>query len=319
MSGLGQWLRSLVRGEGEGANVSASPDSAETSSVDAAVVDAAPAAVKPEIVAPDAGAPRANGCGAFRVGYVTDRGVSRDHNEDAVLVLTGQVVAAPSSPDFGLFIVSDGMGGHRKGEAASSLAVRTVASQLITQVYVSLLAGEDRQANQPALSDIVRDVVVQANHAVNQKLAGSGCTLTCAMVLGGRLFIGHVGDSRAYLWRAGGGLEQLTRDHSFVKRLIEVGQLTEEDAASHPRRNILYRAVGQPEDLEVDVVTRSLKRGERVLLCSDGLWNMVSQEVIGELTSLEDPQVACRALVDAANAAGGEDNISVVLVEPAVD
>lgn len=256
--------------------------------------------------------------GTFRVGSRTDPGKVRDHNEDAVLSLTSHLDMTPTSPDFGLFMVADGMGGHQNGEAASALALRVSASQLVSQVYVSLLSGADRGANQPALTDVMRDAVVHANRVVGQELPGSGCTLTCGMVVGGRLFVGHVGDSRAYLRKDDGTLVQLTRDHSFVNRLIEVGQLSAEDALDHPKRNVLYRAIGQPEDLDVDVITRALKSGERLLLCSDGLWNLVSDDAIGEMAGMADPQAACEALVDAANAAGGTDNVSVVIVELAL-
>jgi protein phosphatase len=139
------------------------------------------------------------------------------------------------------------------------------------------------------------------------------------MAVGERLFVGHVGDSRAYIRKQDGSLVQLTRDHSLVSRLIEVGQLAEEDAIHHPQRNVLYRAIGQPDELTVDVVTRSLAPGDRLLLCSDGLWNMVADQTTREIAGSAEPQAACAALVAAANAAGGNDNISVVIAELMVD
>ncbi|MBN1248914.1 MAG: serine/threonine-protein phosphatase [Anaerolineae bacterium] len=316
MAALNRWLRDLFGG-GRGSEGAASVGPTR-GAVPSTVLETAPGLEirEPVSLLPSDGGPVAGDVtGAFRVGSKTHTGKVRDHNEDAVLVLTSHLDATPTSPDFGLFMVADGMGGHQNGEAASALALRVSAGQLVNQVYVSLLAGADRGANQPALTDVIRDAVVQANRVVSQRLPGSGCTLTCGMVVGGRLFIGHVGDSRAYVRRADGSLVKLTRDHTFVNRLIEVGQITAEDAVQHPQRNVLYRAIGQPEDLEVDVVTRSLAHGDRLLLCSDGLWNLLPDKAISDLASLADPQAACDALVDAANAAGGIDNISVVLVE----
>lgn len=257
--------------------------------------------------------------GCMRVGSRTDSGRVRDHNEDAVLVMLSHLDVTPTPSDFGLFMVADGMGGHQKGEAASALALRIAAEHLVGQVYVSLLSGADRGANQPVLTDVVRDAIVHANRIVSRELPGSGCTLTCGMVLGGRLFIGHVGDSRAYIRKAGGDLVALTKDHSLVNRLIEIGQLSADEAADHPQRNVLYRAIGQPESLDVDVVTYPFASGDRLLLCSDGLWNLVSDAEISEMAGASDLQSGCDALVEAANAAGGIDNISVVLVALTLD
>jgi protein phosphatase len=253
--------------------------------------------------------------GTFSVGWLTDVGRVRGHNEDALYVFTAEHEASNPVPPFGLFVLADGMGGHQSGEIASSLAVRVSASQLMSQVYLPILSGYDRGADQPSLTEVVREAMSQANRLVTQDLPGSGCTLTCGMILGDRLFIGHVGDSRAYLLRSGGALKQLTKDHSLVNRLIEMGQLTEEEAAVHPQRNVLYRAIGQGGSLEVDVYTYPLKSGDQLFLCSDGLWGMVEEaEIIREIEAADTPQAACEQLVAAANAAGGVDNITVILV-----
>jgi protein phosphatase len=230
------------------------------------------------------------------------------------LVFVGHQDADEAVQAFGLFMVADGMGGHQNGEAASSLALRISAGQLISQIYLPLLSGSSHDANQPALTDVVRDAVFRANQVVMRNVPGSGSTLTYGMVLGNRLFVGHVGDSRAYLLREGDAPKRLTRDHSFVNRLIEMGELTEEEALVHPQRNVLYRAIGQPENLEVDVSTHLLESGDRLLFCSDGLWNMLDEsEIWAMLDQGADPQVICEQLVDAANAAGGNDNITVIL------
>ncbi|MGC9349386.1 MAG: PP2C family protein-serine/threonine phosphatase [Anaerolineae bacterium] len=254
--------------------------------------------------------------GAFVAGWKTDAGRVRGHNEDALLVFVSHQDASQAAPPFGLFMIADGMGGHSHGEVASSLALRVAASQLISQIYLPLLAGTERGANQPALTDVVRDAVTRANRAVNESYPGSGSTLTYGMVLGDRLFVGHVGDSRAYLLRRGDEPRRLTKDHSFVNRLIEMGQLTEQEALAHPQRNVLYRAIGQPEHLEVDISTCALQSGDCLFLCSDGLWNMLEEpEMWAMIEAYREPQSTCEQLVEAANAAGGNDNITVVLAE----
>jgi len=256
---------------------------------------------------------------AFHTGWLTDVGSVRGQNEDALLVFMGQHDANDDGqpvPPFGLFMVADGMGGHQKGEIASSLALRVSASHLISTVYLPLLSGLERGANQPALTDVVREAVSQANRSVARELPGSGSTLTCGLVLGSRLFIGHVGDSRAYLLRDGASPQRLTRDHSFVNRLIEMGQISEEEAIVHPQRNVLYRAIGQTDGLEVDVTTNALQDGDRLFFCSDGLWNMMDEAAIwGILSETREPQEACMRLVGAANTAGGNDNVTVVYTQ----
>ncbi len=254
--------------------------------------------------------------GKFSVGWQTDVGRVRGHNEDALFVFTGEQDASNATPSFGLFVLADGMGGHQAGEVASSLAVRIVSAHLISQVYMPLLSGLDRGADQQSLVEVMREAITQANRLVTQDLPGSGSTLTCGLVLGDRLFVGHVGDSRAYLWRAAESFQQITHDHSLVNRLIEIGQLTEEEAATHPQRNVLYRAIGQGGGLEVDISTSTLQGGDSFLLCTDGLWGMLGETEIARLIANEaTPHEACRQLVNAANAAGGNDNISVILVK----
>ncbi len=254
--------------------------------------------------------------GAFAVGWATNVGLVRDHNEDALLVAAIEQDANNAVPAFGLFMVADGMGGHQSGEAASSLALRIAGSQLLSQVYLPLIGSIERMSDQPSLTDMVREAIAQANRVVTRDLPGSGCTLTCGMILEDRLFVGHVGDSRAYLLRPGQPPQQLTRDHSLVNRLVEMGQITQEEGNAHPQRNVLYRAVGQGSALEIDVTTHALSPGDRLLLCSDGLWGFVAESKIWHLIQqAATPQQACAQLVEAANAVGGNDNISVILVE----
>lgn len=248
------------------------------------------------------------------VGTAQSTGIERSHNEDALLILTGTAIGQETLPEFGLFVVADGMGGHRSGEVASAISVRSVARDLTQKILLALLNLED-EIDVPPLQDLLREALEQANRAVVEQVPGGGTTLTVAVLLGHQLTIGHVGDSRAYII-ANGATEVITRDHSLVERLRELGQLTQEEAARHPQRNVLYRAIGQGANLEVDVVTHPAPNGGHMLLCSDGLWGVIGDEYILDIISnSHNPQEACREMVRAANAAGGPDNITAVLVQ----
>ncbi len=227
-----------------------------------------------------------------RVGATTDVGRVRDHNEDAFLV----------AEDLGLIAVADGMGGHRGGEVASATALEALR--------IAFLAGAE-----------IRDAVQAANEAVHDQsvadpnLRGMGTTLTAGALTDGSFVLGHVGDSRAYLLRAG-QLERVTTDHSLVEELIRAGELTEAEAEVDPRRSQITRALGLDSGVEIDVVEVDLVNGDRFVLCSDGLTNMVSEkELATHLLETDDPQDVTRGLVDAANAAGGVDNITVVVID----
>jgi PPM family protein phosphatase len=249
----------------------------------------------------------------LRFGQSTDVGMVRTNNQDAVLSFFYTSRSAEERPDFGLFIVADGMGGHHDGEKASAMTIRTVAAQITNNIYLPLLNGgiEDR----PPLSEILVEAVQKANSDVISQVPEGGTTVTAAALIGDLAYIVHVGDSRAYLITKD-GLEQITRDHSLVQRLIELDQLTSEEAAGHPQTNVLYRAIGQSETLEVDAITRRLPPNSRLLLCSDGLWNQVKDKELGEIVMAHDnPQEACDKLVALANTRGGTDNITAILLQ----
>lgn len=251
----------------------------------------------------------------LRAGFATHVGRVRAHNEDALLVIESSYTGEDDLEPFGIFIIADGMGGHQAGEVASSLAARSVGSRLVRDVYAPYLLRGTLIDDQVPLVEALQSAVDTANRLVAQQVPGSGTTLTCALVMGTRAYIAHVGDSRAYLYY-NQQLTQVTRDHSYVDKLVELGQLSAEAAAVHPQRNVLYRAVGQGEQLETDIVPIDLQPGGRLTLCCDGLWGMVSEAVMQAiLASAPSPQDACNELVAAANEAGGRDNITVVIVE----
>lgn len=252
--------------------------------------------------------------GRILVGTAQSTGMERSHNEDTLFVMQGNSEGEGSLPNFGLFIVADGMGGHRAGEVASAISVRKVAHR-ITQDTILHLFDEQNSAEIPPIQDMVRKALEVANEAVVERVPGGGTTLTVALLLGNYLTIGHVGDSRASII-SDNGSKAITRDHSLVERLLELGQLSEEEAASHPQRNVLYRAIGQGTKLEVDVVSHPIPSNGYMLICSDGLWGVVDEDDIqGIILNSSHPQIACEQLIQAANAAGGPDNITAVLVQ----
>jgi serine/threonine protein phosphatase PrpC len=243
-------------------------------------------------------------------------GEVRRHNEDTALIITSAHDGETALPTFGLFVLADGMGGHQAGEVASSLAARVVAHHIVRQFYLPILISQEHDTYQPALNEVLVAAVQAANNAVAEQVPGGGTTLTCALVLGPRAYFAHVGDSRAYVVTEE-GLDQITHDHSLVDRLVELGQLTRDEAAIHPQKNVLYRAVGQSGLLEVDTPVCTIPHGGCLLLCSDGLWSIVSEaEMLNIVTTAPSLQAACESLVAAANRAGGPDNVTAILAKP---
>jgi len=241
-------------------------------------------------------------------------GLQRDHNEDALFSLTTILACKEGNIPFGLYIVADGMGGHQYGEVASEIATRAMAEHLIRNLYTHLFSVEYQPPEAP-LQELMLTGVMKAHDAILQNVTGGGTTLTTVVIFGNQMTIAHVGDSRVYSISLGGRMKALTRDHSLVRRLEELGQLTPEEAAVHPQRNVLYRALGQGEPFEPEIITAPIPQSGYLLICSDGLWGVVPEEQLGE-TVKNAPTLhqACQEMVDAANAAGGPDNITAILV-----
>lgn len=215
---------------------------------------------------------------------------------------------------FGIFIVADGMGGHLNGEIASQYAARTMGEYLISKFYMRFLTGR-RDDEEKSIQEVMEDGVTEAHRAVVRNAPGGGTTLTAAMVLGDQVTVSHVGDSRAYFIYPDGRVQVITQDHTLVKRLQALGQISEDEASNHPQRNVLYRALGQNEPFRPDINTHSLPRNGYMLICSDGLWGSVPEDEIRRITLEESqPFQICKNLVSAANSAGGPDNISAVIV-----
>jgi serine/threonine protein phosphatase PrpC len=226
-----------------------------------------------------------------RFGVATDIGRARERNEDSYLA---------EEP---LFAVADGMGGHRAGDVASALALETLGAIRDSGSW-GRLSDQVREANR----------VVYERSAEDRELEGMGTTLTAVVAEDRSVRLVHVGDSRAYQARDG-RIQQLTQDHTVVERLVREGRITAEEAEFHPQQSMLYRALGVEETIPVDEASIDVEAGDQLLLCSDGLTRMVREdEILAILESAPDPQTGADRLVEAANRAGGLDNITVLVL-----
>jgi PPM family protein phosphatase len=248
------------------------------------------------------------------VGCGHSAGQQRDHNEDSMFTITTTLVSDATQINFGLYIIADGMGGHQHGEIASGVAIRAMVSHVMRKIYVPYFSLSASQPDE-SLQEIMKEGVYEAHRAILRHAAGGGTTLSAALIMGDQMTISHVGDSRAYVIHSDGHMQVITRDHSLVKRLEELGQITAAEITTHPQRNVLYRALGQGEPFEPDISTFPLPRSGFLIICSDGLWGVVPEkEIFNIIASAPTPQQACQKLIDAANDAGGPDNISVLLI-----
>ena len=246
----------------------------------------------------------------------THAGQVRQRNEDSFLALDASYFGNGGLVGLALFVVADGMGGHQDGDVASLLAARVAATHIAQDVFVPFLAGEAQSSQHRPLTETLTRSVQAANDAVCRKVPQAGTTLTLALVLGDSVHLAHVGDSRAYVL-SDGRLQRITQDHSLAARLVQMGRAasaSQETLATTPR-NILYRAVGHTEAVEVDIHMHRFSHGDRLLLCTDGLWGKVTDvEICGILTQAPDVQTAVEQLLKMATERGGEDNMTALLV-----
>ncbi|GLV58399.1 hypothetical protein KDH_52320 [Dictyobacter sp. S3.2.2.5] len=279
----------------------------------------------------------------------TDVGKQRDQNEDYAY----KRVESSEDGDRGLFIVADGMGGYKAGEVASKLAVETISKALdffFKPVHDQPTIKLDKAALDPnktvkvnatpanaptgqktqklpetqavsLIGEQLSAAIQQANKAIvsygekKSSARGLGSTVTAVLIQNNQAYIANVGDSRTYLLR-GNKLAPVTRDHSLVARLVESKQIEPDDVYTHPQRNLIYRSLGAGhKHVEVDIFNQQLEPGDKLLLCSDGLWEMIRhQDLLKALEEQNSPQTICDTLIDLANANGGEDNISAIVV-----
>jgi protein phosphatase len=251
----------------------------------------------------------------LHVGRRTDVGRVRQSNEDSLLALelvwSNTSVGRPA----GLFVVADGMGGHEGGEIASGMLVQAIARLAVAEWLPRLAEGEAQDDHGEWLAGAIQSANERIYDWARQAGLEMGTTIVAALLTGDRGHIAHVGDSRAYRIN-GAGPERLTIDHSLVESLVVANQISREEARDHPQVNVIYRTIGDKEQVEIDVSPVRLARGDALLLCSDGLTGMLTDESIHQIVSAAaSPQAACDALIDAANKAGGEDNITVMIIK----
>jgi serine/threonine protein phosphatase PrpC len=252
---------------------------------------------------------------ALSVGYRTDVGQERSLNEDSLLTMHIAPVHRSISTPMGLFVVADGMGGHSAGDVASQMAIQAVQQRAVDGIWSPLTTGNPL----PDPREWLAATMQVANQSVfeQRKAAGTdmGTTMVMALVVGDMATIANIGDSRAYLLTQD-KIVQITTDHSLVERLVATGQISREEAAHHPQKNIIYRVIGDKHQAEADIFPQPLAASEALLLCSDGLSGMVPDSQMWRIwRTATSPQDACDRLVEAANQAGGMDNISVIIVQ----
>lgn len=239
---------------------------------------------------------------------MTDVGVKRTNNEDNYLI----------NEELSLFVVCDGMGGHAGGEFASAIAVNTVEEVLANLETSPEIEAAREDGSIEVMRERLRYAIRLAGKRIFEKAAaepayhGMGTTCLVLLVDGANAFMAHVGDSRGYLIRDG-RIEQMTEDHSLVNERIRAGLLTPDQARNHKLKNIITRSLGYQEDVEIDIQVRAVRRGDKFLLCSDGLSNLVEPAEMGEVIRSMGPQDAARHLIQIACERGGDDNITAII------
>lgn len=234
----------------------------------------------------------------------SDIGMVREMNQDNYFI-------SDPNDEIKLFIVADGMGGYKGGEIASALAIESAKSYIKNNF-------EETNREKEKILDLIKNAIEYANMIVYEKskeveeLNGMGTTMDVVIIQSGRLYIGHVGDSRVYRLRKD-FFRKLTTDHSYVEQLVRQGNITKEEAYNHPKKNMLTKALGCTAFVEPDVMVKGFQKDDILLMCTDGLTNMVRENEICEIIK-ENPESACDVLVNKANENGGQDNITAVII-----
>lgn len=251
----------------------------------------------------------------FVVGTGTHVGITRNQrpNEDSLFALQGSQTHELDMQTFGLFAVADGMGGHAYGREASRLVIHIMSNTIMPMLLGNAELGED------TLLELLLESVQRANGAMyqfnQQHAVNMGTTITAVLIVGTTAYVANVGDSRTFLWREN-RLTQVTDDHSVVARLVNAGTIAATDVYTHPKRNQLYRNIGRKPEVEVDIFTVPLQPHDKLLLCSDGLWEMVHESALQRImsTPVTIPCQTIDALIEAALHGGGKDNVSAIVV-----
>jgi protein phosphatase len=244
------------------------------------------------------------GSGLVKFSGKSDKGISRRQNEDAYCIIGGE----DGEPL--VLAVADGMGGHKAGDVASRMAIEAIRESMASEpLDVSSFAG---------VAARLKKIIWTANDRIfrkslaDQDCAGMGTTLVVAVVTGGAAILAHVGDSCAYLFR-GNAITKITTDHTYVEELIKIGSLTQEEARLHPKRNYITKAVGCLGSVEADIYNVSVMQSDRIVLCTDGLSKMLSDdEILETVYSSSDPEEICAKLIERSNSKGGYDNITAL-------
>jgi len=248
----------------------------------------------------------------METGYSWDTGLLRELNEDSVLCTTFDLRTHVGTTSAGLFAVADGMGGHNAGEVASDLATRTLHTECIAALHaksaaapLQILGAAFKKSNKKVLDS-----------ATEAELKGMGTTLTAALVIGGDLYVAHVGDSRCYIINQRETL-QVTHDHSVVQEMVDTGIITPEEARTNPHKHEITRVLGYNRNVTPDLFYVKLYAGDNLLLCSDGLCGVLpSSQIAQTVNNAANPDQACSDLTAQANLAGGPDNISAIVIRP---
>jgi serine/threonine protein phosphatase PrpC len=247
------------------------------------------------------------------VGASHSKGLERDQDDDSLLVMSGGSDGDHGLPDFGLFCVADGLGGYEGSDLASSIAVKTVARRLTHGIFLRLMDLDPGEEDTVPYEIQLRQAFKAANKCILEQANGGATTLTVALLLGEQIIVGHAGDTRAYFFEDD-KVECLTQDHSLAREMAESGVMTEKEREQGAYSNVLLNVLGKSEEPEVDVSFHVVPFGGHMLICTDGLWGVLSEDdILEKIEAGGDPQRISDQLVQAALESGGSDNISAVL------